>query len=119
MPLTGATFFFFIGSLSVIGFPPTGAILSKWYMILGTQQAGMSWVLVVYLVSSFLNAAYFLPIVYKAFFCPDSESNFGDKRQEPPIWALVPPIVTAVGSVVLFFKANFFLALTDLVMGVL
>jgi multicomponent Na+:H+ antiporter subunit D len=62
MPITMTAFF--IGSLSVIGLPPTGGFFSKWYMVLGTLQAGQWPMLIVLLVSSLLNAAYFLPIVY-------------------------------------------------------
>jgi multicomponent Na+:H+ antiporter subunit D len=64
MPITMTAFF--IGSLSVIGLPPTGGFFSKWYMVLGTLQAGQWPMLIVLLVSSLLNAAYFLPIVYNS-----------------------------------------------------
>src|SRR6056297_135096 len=66
MPVTMTAFF--IGSLSVIGLPPTGGFFSKWYLVLGTVEANQLPLLVVLLVSSFLNAVYFLPIVFRGFF---------------------------------------------------
>ena len=112
MPITMTAFF--IGSLSVIGLPPTGGFFSKWYMVLGTLQANQWPMLIVLLVSSFLNAAYFLPIVYKAFFCTEEESMCGNKMEEAPPWCVVPLVVTAVCSIVLFFYPTPFLKLAAL-----
>ena len=59
---------FFIGSMSIIGLPLTGGILSKWYMVLGSMEAQLPWVLAIYLISSLLNAAYFsLSFIRRSF----------------------------------------------------
>jgi multicomponent Na+:H+ antiporter subunit D len=112
MPVTMIAFF--IGSLSVIGLPPTGGFFSKWYLALGTLQADQLPMLIVLLVSSLLNAAYFLPIVYKAFFCTETESMFDNHIQEAPMWCVVPLVITAAGSVILFFYPTLFLNLAAL-----
>jgi multicomponent Na+:H+ antiporter subunit D len=112
MPITMIAFF--IGSLSVIGLPPTGGFFSKWYLVLGTLQADQMPMLVVLLASSFLNAAYFLPIVYKAFFCTPEESMFENKIKEAPTWCVAPLVVTAFGSIILFFYPTIFLNLAEL-----
>ncbi len=101
MPITMTAFF--IGSLAVIGLPPTGGLISKLLMVRGAMDAEMAWVIGVYLVSSFLNAFYFLPIVYKAFFCTAEEAMFENKIQEAPVFCWLPPVLTATGCVVLFF----------------
>lgn len=106
MPITMAAFF--IGSLSVIGLPPAGGLISKLMMVQGAMQADMIWVLVIYLISSFLNAAYFLPIVYKAFFCEEKESMFEKKVNEAPLFCVLPLSITAVMSVVLFLFPGLF-----------
>lgn len=115
MPVTMIAFF--IGALSVIGLPPTGGFFSKWYLVLGTLQANRLSMLVVLLVSSLLNAAYFLPIVYKAFFCTEQESMFDNKVQEAPMWCVVPLVLTAIGSIVLFFYPTPFLNLAEIAIG--
>ena len=115
MPVTMTAFF--VGSLSVLGLPPTGGFFSNWYMVLGTLQAGQWPMLIVLLVSSFLNAAYFLPIVYKAFFCTDEESMFENTIREAPPWCVVPLVLTAVCSIVLFFYPTPFLNLAALAIG--
>jgi multicomponent Na+:H+ antiporter subunit D len=113
MPLTMLAFF--IGSLSVIGLPPTGGFFSKWYLVLGALESHQTIMLAVLLVSSLLNAVYFLPIVYNAFFCPAEKSEFGDKIQEAPLLCVVPPILTAAGCVVLFFYPTLIMNLAKLV----
>ena len=112
MPVTMAAFF--IGSLSVIGLPPCGGFISKWYLVLGTLQADQMLMLFVLLGSSLLNAAYFLPIVYKAFFCRPEEAMFENKVEEAPGWCVTPLVLTAVGSIVLFFYPQPFLRLADM-----
>ncbi len=112
LPLTMTAFF--IGSLSVIGLPPCGGFISKWHLVLGTVEAGQYAMLVVLLTSSLLNAAYFLPIVYRAFFCSPSESMFPGPMAEAPTWCLLPPLLTALLSVGLFFYPQPFLQLARL-----
>jgi len=115
MPITMLAFF--IGSLSVIGLPPTGGFFSKWYLVLGTLESGQTTMLIILLVSSMLNAAYFLPIVYRAFFCSPDQAMFGDTIKEAPLWCLVPPVITAVGTICLFFYPTLFLRLAELAIG--
>jgi len=102
---------FFIGSLSVIGLPPCGGFISKWYLVLGTLEADQIPMLIVLLTSSLLNAAYFFPIVYKAFFCSPEQSLFENKVEEAPLWCLVPLSFTAIASIALFFFPQPFLSL--------
>ena len=115
MPVTMIAFF--IGSLSVIGLPPTGGFFSKWNLVLGALEADQMVMLVVLLASSLLNGAYFLPIVYKAFFCTPEESMFEDKVQEAPLWCVVPLTITAILSVGLFFYPNIFRNLAEMAIG--
>jgi multicomponent Na+:H+ antiporter subunit D len=116
MPVTMIAFF--VGSLSVIGLPPTGGFFSKWYLVLGTLEADQTVMLVVLLTSSLLNGAYFLPIVYKAFFCTPEESMFEDKVREAPLWCVVPLTITAILSVGLFFYPDVFRRLAEMAVGI-
>jgi multicomponent Na+:H+ antiporter subunit D len=115
MPVTMIAFF--IGSLSVIGLPPTGGFFSKWNLVLGALEADQMVMLVVLLTSSLLNGAYFLPIVYKAFFCTPEESMFEDKVQEAPLWCVMPLTITAIISVGLFFYPDVFRRLAEMAIG--
>jgi multicomponent Na+:H+ antiporter subunit D len=108
---------FFIGSLSIIGVPPTGGFLSKWHLLLGSLQADQWIVIVVLLVSSLLNASYFLPLVYKAWFAPHDEASHTGPVREAPLWCLVPPLVTAAISVAVFIYPDPLLNLARMVAG--
>ena len=112
MPVTMLAFFF--GSLSVIGLPPAGGLVSKLLMVRGALEAEMFWVLIVYLISSLLNAAYFLPLVYKAFFCTEEEAMFEKRIGEAPFCCVLPPVITAVISVILFFYPLLFFGFVNL-----
>ncbi|MBI4539034.1 MAG: monovalent cation/H+ antiporter subunit D family protein [Gemmatimonadetes bacterium] len=59
---------FAVGALSLIGLPPTAGFVSKWYMLVGAFEARHLLAAAVLAVSTLLNAAYFAPIVYAAFF---------------------------------------------------
>lgn len=100
MPLTMG--FFTIAAFGMIGLPPTAGFITKWYLGLGAVEAGSYWVVVVLLGSSALNAAYFLPIVYRAWFCePDHEAvplrRIG--RLETQALLLIPVVVTGLFSI--------------------
>ena len=112
MPVTMTAFF--IGALSVIGLPPSGGFISKWSLVLGTLEADQWVMLVVLLVSSLLNAAYFLPIVYRAFFCTKEESMFEEGMKEAPIWCVAPLVLTAAVSIFLFFYPQPFFRLAQM-----
>jgi len=96
MPLTTAAFT--VAALGMIGVPPLAGYISKWYLKKGAITAGDEWVAVVLAVSSLLNAAYFLPILYRAWFLspPQAwphEHDFG--RWETNWMLLAAPLVTA------------------------
>jgi multicomponent Na+:H+ antiporter subunit D len=116
MPFTMGAFF--VGSLSVIGLPVTGGLVSKFYLVIGTMKADSPGLLVVFLISSILNAAYFLPIVYKAFLCRPKDSLFEPGIKEAPWQCVVPLCLTASLSVVWFFFPNLFLNLASLMTGI-
>lgn len=117
MPFTFAAFF--IGALGVIGLPPTGGFYSKWNLILGTLEAQQSIFMIVLLVSSFLNAFYFLPIIYQGFFGKSEEEAEGApvKIKEANLCLVIPLMITAVISIVLFFYPTIFVNLIKVGLG--
>lgn len=123
MPWTMAAFF--IASLSMIGVPPAAGFISKWYIAIGSIEAEEIPILAVVLISSVLNAAYFLPITYKAFFEKENEGHrheshghspieaFGDKHEEIkeiPMVA-IPLVITAIISILVGMYPDYFLTL--------
>jgi multicomponent Na+:H+ antiporter subunit D len=121
MPWTMAAFF--IASLSMIGVPPAAGFISKWFIAIGSIEAKELPILMVLLFSTILNAAYFLPITYKAFFEKEgggSDSNHishghqdhHDEIKENPM-IVIPLVLTALISLILGVYPNYFLSLAQ------
>lgn len=101
MPITMIAFF--IGSLCIIGVPPTGGTWSKWYLISGTFQAD-HWILTgVLIISSLLSIAYLVPISIRAFFPVGENQKIKADFSEAPVLSLLALTITATGCVLLFF----------------
>jgi len=89
MPLTMGAFA--LVSVGLVGLPPLGGFVSKWYLGLGSVEAGEGLLLGVLLLSGLLNAAYLFPIVIRAFLAPSPDGHrYGEA---PPL--LVGPILGA------------------------
>lgn len=97
MPWTMAAFT--LVALGMVGVPPTAGFVSKWYLGAGALETGELWVLGVLIISSLLNAAYFFPIIYDAWFgepaVPWPERS---RRVEVRLTLLIPPLITAALS---------------------
>ena len=100
MPLTMLAFF--IGSISIIGLPPTGGSWSKWYLILATIETEQVVIMVVLMLSSLLNIAYLIPIPLRAFFPGENFKYENNTIKEAPVFSLIAIAVTALGCIVLF-----------------
>lgn len=101
MPITFVAFL--IGSLSIIGLPPMGGSWSKWLLVLASADTGQWVMIVVLMVSSLLNIAYLLPVVARGFFLPPAMAG---GASEPGMLVWLPPAITAIGCIVLFFFAG-------------
>jgi multicomponent Na+:H+ antiporter subunit D len=113
MPFTMTCFL--IGSLGIIGLPPAGGALSKWYLMMGAAEADQIIFMFVWMTSSLLSAAYLLPVVHRAFFrAPvkdeehhsDDHSDDGEGIKEAPVFCLIALGTVAVLTVVAFFLAD-------------
>jgi len=95
---------FAVGALSMVGVPPTAGFVSKWYIIAGAFQNDLYFVLVVLTLSTGLNALYFLPIVHRAFFRPETVAPKREHGEAP--WPMVAALVFTATLTVLFFVLN-------------
>ena len=107
MPFTFIAFG--IGALSIIGLPPLGGSWSKWSLMVGAANADQQIMIGVLMLSSLLNVAYLLPIFARGFFSPTNKPSAGSWREnikEAPLLCVLPPSITAIGCLVLFFYAG-------------
>ncbi|MCP5297567.1 MAG: monovalent cation/H+ antiporter subunit D family protein, partial [Zoogloeaceae bacterium] len=79
----------------------TAGAISKAWLSDGATAAGMDWAIWVLWASSLLNAAYFLPILWRAWFRP-APASWPEEHiaargwRETSVLLLLPPLVTAV-----------------------
>lgn len=101
MPWTMAAFA--VGALSMIGIPPFAGGFSKFYLVSGAMVQTQWFALAVILISTLLNAGYFLPILHRAFLRPLSPDAAAHPHGEAPLPMVVAMVVTAAGTLSLFF----------------
>ncbi len=102
MPITFTCFA--IGAIGMTGFPPTAGFITKWFLAIGALEAGHVIFVLVLLVSAMLNAAYFFPVIYNAFFKKPLEGE--SEYDEAPWMMLGPIIVTTIAILILGALAN-------------
>ncbi|MBE0612557.1 MAG: monovalent cation/H+ antiporter subunit D family protein [Burkholderiales bacterium] len=105
---------FAVGALSLIGVPPAVGFVSKWFIFQGAAATGHYLVMAVLGVSALLNAAYFLPILYAAFFKAPAQ---GADHGEAPLTMVIALCATASLTVGLFFYPQIPLALARQLAG--
>ena len=111
---------FAIGALSMIGLPPAAGFISKWFMLSGAVATEQWLVVAVITASTLLNAAYLLPIVYRAFFvAPAHSADDPDHHPhgEAPWPCVLALVLTAAGTVLLFFMPELPLGLARQMLG--
>lgn len=121
MPVT--IWCFALASLALVGIPPTGGFVSKWYLAGGALASGagvFSWLgPVVLLVSALLTAGYLLPVVIHGFF-PGADYDYRSlKKKEPSLLMVLPMVLMAAGAVLFGMFPGVVLDAAEAVGGIL
>jgi multicomponent Na+:H+ antiporter subunit D len=117
MPLTMVAFT--IGAMGMIGVPLVGGFVTKWYLLIGAMERESLLVIAVLLSSTLLNAGYFMPIIYRAFFKEykggqhghGNHDHSGDIKENP--FMVVPLLITALLSVIGGIYPDFVVAIAQ------
>ena len=103
---------FTLCAFGMIGAPPMAGFITKWTIGLGALDAGATWVIWLLVASSILNALYFLPMLYSAWFEAPPDSWPAERifpRAETSLVLLLPTLFTAAAALAvgLFASAPF------------
>lgn len=109
MPVT--MIFFSLAAFSMIGVPPFNGFMSKFYLAWASVSSGQWIFTVVILISSLLNAIYFLRVVEKAFFFEGEHDEI--QRNEAPITMLIPIGALSVSCLVFGLGVNIPMSLIE------
>ena len=101
MPWTSIAFS--VAAFGMMGAPLTAGYVSKLYLNQGAEMAEMAWVSWMLTASSLLNAAYFLPILYRLWFKNQPQMWLHERIHVRGRWEthgllLIPPVVTAAAT---------------------
>lgn len=107
---------FTIGAMGLAGMPPVNGFFSKWTLGLGSLEAGQWIPLAILVVSGLLNAGYFFPIVYRAYFKKAGSELEGVGEATP--FMTVPIVITATLSVLFGIYPDLFFGIFKLAEGV-
>ena len=121
MPVVFAAFL--VGTLSIVGLPPTGGAWSKWFLGLGSLEAGQAGLVAVLMLSSLLSLAYLMEIPLKGFFGNPAAAAHGSGHEHSgdhghhgaPGWSVAAIVVTAAACLVLFIYPEPFYRLMTMV----
>ena len=115
MPFTFGAFA--VASLSMIGAPPVAGFITKWNLLIGSVEAHQIGILLILLASTLLNAAYFLPVTYRAFFCKPPEGKIYTGIREAPLSMLIPILIACTISVIIGIWPQFMMQFVKAVTG--
>ncbi|MEQ8935638.1 MAG: proton-conducting transporter membrane subunit [Amphiplicatus sp.] len=121
MPITFGAFF--LGAMSIVGLPPLAGSWPKFFLMIGAADTGQLAIIGVLILSSILNVIYLLSIPIQAFYMAPETDAHGRARglyvgvekrtgidwghlHEAPLLCVLPPVVTAIGALLLFFFAD-------------
>jgi multicomponent Na+:H+ antiporter subunit D len=93
-----------LGALIMIGLPPTIGFISKWYLIVGIIESTKIYLLAVIIISTLLNASYYLPMIYKPYF-KSFETKYNEGNSED-MRLVAPVIIIGLAAIILFFNTD-------------
>ncbi|WP_034327800.1 complex I subunit 5 family protein [Alkaliphilus transvaalensis] len=101
MPITMTVFT--VAAFGMIGIPGINGFMSKIYLSFAVLDADKPVFLVIILISSFLNAFYYLPIVISAFLRENKERKSIMALEKIPRGMLIPMVCFALASIIMGF----------------
>lgn len=114
---------FAIAALSLVGIPPTGGFISKWFLAQGALSSSMGTLgivgVAILMVSALLTAGYLLSIVSSAFFPGNNFDYDTFEKKEPNKLMTVPLVVLTIAIVIMGILPNSLESFINSISGVI
>jgi multicomponent Na+:H+ antiporter subunit D len=101
----------------MIGAPPVAGFITKWNLLVGSIEAHQIGILLILITSTMLNAAYFAPVTYRAFFSPRPPGESFQGIKEAPLAMLIPIMIACLISVIIGIFPHFMMQFVKVVTG--
>ena len=79
---------------SLVGLPPLGGFIIKWYLLIGLYDSGLVWLIFVAVFNTLISLYYYARIVYAMYFVQSSEAPL-----RPPMVGQLAATLCAIGIV--------------------
>lgn len=110
-------------SITLVGIPPTGGFMSKWYLCVGAMDSKLPifrWLgPVILLISALLTAGYLLPITINGFFPGEKYDYSKLEKKEPNLLMLIPLIILTALAIGVGVCSSSLISVIDLVAGLM
>ncbi len=97
---------FTMAALSMIGIPLLPGFINKWYLSLSAISNGMVIPVFIILISTILNATYYLPIIINGYYGKHNVSNKVFLSKAKPLKEVIPLIILVVMMVLFGIFSN-------------
>ncbi len=114
MPITMTAFI--IGSLVMIGLPPTAGFVTKWNLINGALNADNWFAISVIIIGTILTTSYLAPIIILGLKSESHQKNSSkiSTYSEAPLTMLLAIVITSIISITMFIYPDWATALSEL-----
>lgn len=89
---------FTLCGFSMVGIPILPGFISKWNLALATIETGQVWLLIIILISSVLNAAYYFPVTINGFFSDEEGLKPNDNHVAKAPLAVLTALLVLLGA---------------------
>tara|TARA_A100001037_G_scaffold306590_2_gene353023 strand:+ start:10334 stop:11854 length:1521 start_codon:yes stop_codon:yes gene_type:complete len=83
-----------VALIALIGIPPTGIFISKFYVFSAAVEYGLTWLVIVGVINSVISAYYYVRVI-KIMFQTDLSDDESNKIETPPLTLLALYLTTA------------------------
>ena len=97
--------------IALIGIPPTGIFVSKFYIFTAAMDSGLNWLVIIGVVNSVISAYYYVRLI-RVMFQVDTEEIDSGKIDTPKL-TLIAMYITSIGTVWMGIAPSSYIAILE------
>jgi len=97
--------------IALIGIPPTGIFISKFYIFSAAMDSGLTWLVVIGVINSVVSAYYYVRLIKVMF--QSEEDDPEDNKLDTPILTLAAMYITTIGTIWLGISPSSYISILE------